>query len=56
MNETLILRYFLLCIFMFIYGIYAHTILFAFIFLVIAIALAVYYVQERRIQQCENKI
>jgi len=51
-----LLLYFLASIFMFIYGVYAHTLAFAFIFLTVAISIAVYYFQDMQLKECRDKL
>jgi hypothetical protein len=49
-------NYFLLSVFLFMYGLYAHTLLFSFIFGLIAIGIVIYYHLDLKLEECNQKL
>ena len=56
MNKLFLINFFVLSVFLFLYGIYARTLFFAFVFLLIAVFIVFYYLQNKQLEQCHNKL
>jgi hypothetical protein len=56
MDKNFLFNSFLLSFFLFVYAVYARTLVFAFIFLLIALFIVFYYIQNEELEQCHNKL
>ena len=56
MNKLILINLFVFSMFLFLYGIYARTLFFAFVFLLIAVFIVFYYIQNDQLEQCHNKL
>lgn len=55
MDKTVLFNSFLFTFFLFVYAVYARTLVFAFIFLLIALFIVLFYIQNDKLEQCHNK-
>jgi hypothetical protein len=56
MDKNFLFNSFLLTFFLFVYSVYARTLVFAFIFLLIALFIVLFYIQNDQLEQCHNKL